>query len=164
MASRLGILRRSNFTEGVKVSTATAEFLRRWRNCSTCTSPQKMTEITRDYADDLLRMGYQEEWARRVIDNALKGYERLLFWVEKGETRRHKRAGDTETSRRHTKLFGKTNWYQDRKRKEENQRPNPDKIGNKKNAEKEEKEDKQVVVMFITMTEGSGLRRDFQEM
>ena len=111
----------SHFREGVKVSTATAEFLRRWRNCSTWTSPNKMKEITKDYADDLLGMGYQEEWIRRVIDNALKGYERLLFWVEKGETRRHKRSRDTETSRRHKKLFGKTNWYQDRKNREGDQ-------------------------------------------
>ena len=121
MATRLGILRRSAVTEGVKVSTATAEFLRRWRNCSTWTDPQTMKEITSEYADDILGMGYQEERIRRVIDNVLKGYERLLFRVEKRETRRNKGSRETETSRRHRKLFGNTNWYQDKKNREEDQ-------------------------------------------
>ena len=94
-------------------------------------------------------MIFWEEWIKRIIDNALKGYERLLFWVEMGETRRHKRSRDTETSRRHKKLFGKTNWYQDRKSKEESQQPNPDKIGKSKDTKKGAKEEKQVVVMFI---------------
>ena len=45
MASKLGTLKISAVTENSKVATASAEFQRRWRNCSVWTGRQEIVEI-----------------------------------------------------------------------------------------------------------------------
>ena len=72
------------------MSTAVVEFTRRWRNSPESTSKENMLEISCEYADDLLGMGYSQEWVERVVDKVLKGYERVLHKVHQGETTRNR--------------------------------------------------------------------------
>ena len=104
MATRLGTMRRAAVSENTKVATAVAEFQRRWKNCSEGTPKEVMFEISRDYADDLLGMGYPREWIEKILDKALTGYERVLRKVSLEETRRNRLGDDTKTSRRFKKL------------------------------------------------------------
>merc|ERR1711954_251038 len=121
MSSRLGILRRSAVTENTKVSTASSEFQRRWKNSSEHLPKEVMEEITAEYAGDLVGMGYTEEWVQRVLEGALLGYERLLARVSKGETSRHRLSHESDMVRRHKRLFLNNNWFKT-KRREENQK------------------------------------------
>ena len=61
MATRLGILQRSACNENIKVSTACAEFIRRWKNCSETTPKETIKKISTEYADDLIGMGFKPE-------------------------------------------------------------------------------------------------------
>ena len=44
--------------EGIKVSTAVQELLRRWKNSSLAVGREEMEEITMAYMDRLTGMGY----------------------------------------------------------------------------------------------------------
>ena len=64
MAAKLTTLSRSAAPESSKVSTATAEVLRRWKNTSVNLTKQTFEEITLDYSDDLSAKGFSTKWKR----------------------------------------------------------------------------------------------------
>ena len=61
MASPLGILERSAMGENCKVSTASAELRRRWKNTSRFCTREEFERVTRDYVDTLTASGYSRE-------------------------------------------------------------------------------------------------------
>ena len=66
MTNRLGLLRRSALSENTKVSSASAEYMRRWKNCSLWVSKKQMENIAMDYSDALLSFfwkSYTLYWA-----------------------------------------------------------------------------------------------------
>ena len=96
--------------ETPKVYTACAEITRRWRNSASWIPKEKMEEITKDYADDLIGMGYSPEWIEKIVEKALTGYENVLGKVERGETARNRPGKETAQSRRFKRLFA-NDWY-----------------------------------------------------
>ena len=70
-----------------------------------------MTDITQSYAEDLLGMGYTQDWVAKVLDSALVGYERLLHRVGEGEISRNRLSFETDMERRHRRLFSNTSWF-----------------------------------------------------
>ena len=81
MSSRLGILKISIVTEGMKVSTITPEFIRRWRNGSMLAKQETIRDVSKEYADDMIGMGYPTDWIKKGLDSALKGCDRLIAKV-----------------------------------------------------------------------------------
>ena len=77
-----------------------------------------MTQITAEYADNLLGMGYTQEWVKNVLDGAFRGYERLLHKVDQRETSRLRLSFESEMERRHKKLFMNNNWFKIKANKE----------------------------------------------
>ena len=77
VASRLGILNRSAVPEKTKVTTATDEILRRWRNTCANLDREVFEEITREFMDDLNGMGYPKQWRMNALEAALNGYRKI---------------------------------------------------------------------------------------
>ena len=73
MASPITILRRTAMMENCKVSTASSEYRRRWKNSSKASSKESFEQITQEFTDALHGMGYSEEWVERVLLGAAKG-------------------------------------------------------------------------------------------
>ena len=95
MTNPLGILKRSVLAEGTKVSTASAEILRRLKTFSIHANKFMVEETLIEYMDNLLGMGYSEEWRQKVLTNTIKGYRRILALVEKGDSTRNREGGCT---------------------------------------------------------------------
>ena len=98
--------------EGVKVATAVAEVIRRWKTTSTLCDRETFKKITCDYMDLLAGNGYTTQWREKILRKALMGYRRILLEVRRGKTRRNRRGADTMGTRRFKKLAGKQAWYQ----------------------------------------------------
>ena len=96
MASELGILGRSACPEGIKVSTAVAEILRRWKNSSPYLSREESEMITIKYMDELTGMGYSKKWRENVLNSAIEGYMKVCQ-----KENRNRSGSSTLMSRRH---------------------------------------------------------------
>ena len=135
MASRIGILRRSGIMEGTKVSTASAEFIRRWKNTTIFCSREIFEKITREYAEDLRGMRYEEEWVARVLMAAIKGYCKILDKAKNGMVRRNRSGKSTRTQRRFKKLVGPSSWFQRKPQEESEPGKSPKGTNGKKKGE-----------------------------
>ena len=82
----MGILARSACGESMKITTATNELHRRWKNCSTWLEKSAVEEITMEYMDELTESGYSQGWREEALGSALKGYERILKDEKQGKT------------------------------------------------------------------------------
>ena len=91
----------------------------------------------------------------------MRGYERLLFKVEKGEASRHRLSFESDMERRHKRLFMNTNWF---KTKDKGNNSSRNRRGKGKPDQKPEGVEKETVVMFIPYTPQGALRRDLNEM
>ena len=111
MTNPLGILRRSALSEGTKVSTACAEILRRLKNFSVHADKDKVEDALITYMDNLIGMGYREEWRMKVIKSTLLGYERILTKVDRGESVRNREGSSTRTTRSWKRLMGPNTWF-----------------------------------------------------
>ena len=52
-----------------------------------------MERIIMGYMDNLTVMGYSLEWREKVLKAAMVGYQRILFQVRQGTTRRNRMGG-----------------------------------------------------------------------
>ena len=111
MTNPLGILRRSALSEGTKVSTACAEILRRLKNFSVHADKDKVEDALITYMDNLIGMGYREEWRMKVIKSTLLGYERILTKVDRRESVRNREGSSTRTTRSWKRLMGPNTWF-----------------------------------------------------
>ena len=110
MSNPLVILKRSGLPEGTKVSTMVAEVRRRWKNAWEGASSKTYERITKAFMDNLIAMGYPEEWRQEILRKALVGYMRVLRRAQNGETMRNRMGTMTSMSRRYKKLCGQTDW------------------------------------------------------
>ena len=53
MVTKANMLQRSAVMEGTKVSTASAEYRRRWKNMSLQVNNNEFEKVTQDYSNDL---------------------------------------------------------------------------------------------------------------
>ena len=67
MAAVLTLLNRSAIPVSTKVSTVSAQILRRIKRTSPAVPYPKIKKILKDYLDDLGAMGYSYEWRLRVL-------------------------------------------------------------------------------------------------
>ena len=70
-----------------------------------------MEEIIKQYMDNLTSMGYDQKWREEVLNSALTGYQRILYNVENGTTKRKRLGVDTYAKRRFQRLCGISEWY-----------------------------------------------------
>ena len=99
MANPLTMLKRSAVPEGMKISTAVQEVLRRWKNTSEGIGKRKLEEITSKYMDNLTAMGFDQKWREKVLKKALVGYKRVLSAVDKGDGDRNRAGAATKVKR-----------------------------------------------------------------
>ena len=158
MSSKLTMLARSALSNNCKVSTASAEVLRRLKRTSTALNQETVEQILKDYMDDLCGMGYGLEWRIRVLRSTLIGYKRILHRESKGSTRRNRLGQCTLMKRRIQKLCGAKTWFQQQKASKEGaaegKRSPKVHIGGQKPTES---------VMFVPYTEESHLKRLLQD-
>merc|ERR1711954_282860 len=88
VAAKLSILQRSAMPERMKVSTMTAEILRRLKYTSLGVGRDQQERILKDFMNDLTAMGYSHAWRTNVLESAMKGYCRILRSTRNGETLR----------------------------------------------------------------------------
>ena len=74
MATPFGILSRSAMNQNNKVSTASSELKRRWKNTTCYVSKRVFEKITKEYMVMLSASGYSEEWRENMLLGAIKGY------------------------------------------------------------------------------------------
>ena len=160
VSSKLGILGRSACPEKQKVSTATAEYLRRWKNTSTLAEKEEIETITIDYSDELAGMGYSVNWRRNVISAALTGYKKICQKED-----RNRSGKSTAMGRRWKKLVGQTKWFENQKDKPEEGRQENCQSRNRDEKRKVGRDDRQTEsVYFIPYTPGGRLRKELTEM
>ena len=107
MATKVNMLKRSAVMEGTKVSTASAEYRRMWKNMSLQVSTEEFERVTQEYTNDLAGMGYNYDWRSKVLLSAIKGYSRIL---NKG-TQRNQPGFSSTTARRHKRVMGPSTWF-----------------------------------------------------
>ena len=106
------MLQRSAITKKSKVSTAVAEYRRRWKNTLRLLPKEEFQRVTSEYSDELAAMGYSESWREEAIKSCLAGYEKI---IHSGQP--INRSGVSSMwSRRAKKLVGAKNWFQDKVR------------------------------------------------
>ena len=132
--------------------------MRHLKNTSIHESKEEIEEILIEYMDNLIGMGYEEEWRVKVLSSSLKGYRRILKLVEKGNTERNRQGASTRTSRRWKKLMGPSTWF---KRKATTY---GDGAPSSKRRKRRSEETTPEAVMFIPTTPEGRLKRDLQEM
>ena len=169
MTSQINILLQSAIPEATKVSTACAELTRRWKTTSAYCSKTEFERITKTYMDNLTGMGYTLEWKTRIIQNAVKGYCKVLLLNNLGITKRNRPGHTTRTKRRYKKLIEESNWFQKKVREDEdNQKSGNMRIAPKTapgNEKKETRNEKTFSnVMFVTHTKESKLKKAIQRM
>ena len=100
VAAKLTILQRSAMPERMKISTMTAEVLRRLKCTSLGVGRAKQERILKEFMNDLAAMGYPHDWRVNVLESAIKGYCRILFNTTQGTTLRNSQKKKVhETSR-----------------------------------------------------------------
>ena len=164
MAAILTTLARSAAPESSKVSTATAEVIRRWKNTSTLLSKEEFERITLDYSDDLSAMGFSTKWKRNVFMSALCGYTKIC----RSETR-NRPGASSRMKRRRKKLVGDSDWFsktQNGRQKEHKEHPGVHRKHKQMNKDEQVIKNKSVVesVMFIPHTPGSTLKNELNKM
>ena len=165
MATKIGILARSAMMDNTKITTASAELTRRWKNTSEFCEKQVFERITKEYMDDLKGMGYGDGWRERVLMGAITGYCRTLAKVEMGIVRRNRPGVSTLTNRRHKKLLGQSTWFKIRKEeRKESQGKKKEKVRNVEDTVEEKDTREFQNVMFIPYRKGSELRKKLQAM
>merc|ERR1711954_146269 len=165
MASPFGIMKRSAMMEGTKVSTASSEFRRRWKNTSVGCSQDEFEMITKGYVECLYGSVYSQEWITRVQTSAIKGYTRILDKMRRGDCPRNRPGASSSTRRRHKGLAGQNNWYKcqnQEQEEEENQNFNvrPDHQKRKKEPPGDRREFTNV--LFIPHTKEGALKKKLQ--
>ena len=86
-ATRLTILQCSAVSVLTKVITMVSEILKRWKRTSENLSSESFRIITRQLMNYLLAMGYNEEWRRNIIKNAITGYRSIFSDRNDGRTK-----------------------------------------------------------------------------
>ena len=117
MTNPLGMLRRSAISEGSKISRASSETLRRITNHSVNMPKEMVDEILLEYMDNLLGMGYEEEWRLKVLTSTVRGYSRKMEKVEKGDTLRNRDVASTATVRQWKKILGPSQLFRGAKKR-----------------------------------------------
>ena len=107
VAAKLSILQRSAMPERMKVSTMTAEVLRRLKCTSLGVGRDQQERILKDFMNDLTAMGYSHDWRTNVLESAMRGYCRILHSTRNGETLRNRTGQCTAKKRRFMKLVGR---------------------------------------------------------
>ena len=160
MTNKLGILKRSAISEGTKVSTACAEVMRRLKNTSMFASREQVEEVLTEYMDNLIGMGYDEDWRTKVLSSSIKGYRRILGQVREGKTQRNREGASTRTSRRWGRLMGPSTWF-----KKVPSTVNTGQGGGVKGKRKQKGDRvRPEAVMFVPTTPEGTLKRRLQEM
>ena len=117
--------------------------------------------------DDLAGMGYSLEWRTKILHNAMKGYCRVLMLRDLGVTKRNRPGYTTRNKRRYKKLIGKSNWFKQKEKDEDEEIGSRGEYPNRKPAPKDEcvrNEKTFENVMFITHTHESKLKKEIQKM
>ena len=72
------MLLRSAITKKSKVSTAVAEYRRRWKNTLRLLPKEEFQHVTSEYFDELAAIGYSELWREEAIKSCLAGNEKII--------------------------------------------------------------------------------------
>ena len=155
MTNKLGLLKRSALSENTKVSSASAEYMRRWKNCSLGLSKKQMEEITMDYSDALCGMGYPTDWIARVLKSTLQGYKKILSLMDEGKTKRNRLGKETAKKRRIKRVVGPQTWFLSKRREGDKKGKGRKGRGSYQDPE---------VVMFVPTTPGSQLKNMLTKM
>ena len=119
MARATSLLSRTAMPEGMKVATATQEFIRRLKNTSRLLDPTHMEEELEKYCADLKRGGFKEVWVKNCLTSIVKGYLRMVSRELKGEGKVNRPETSSRTIRRHRinrnkegikRYWGKISW------------------------------------------------------
>ena len=97
--------------------------MRRLKNHSVHAKKELVEEVLIEYMDNLLGMGYTEEWRTKVLRSTFLGYERVMQKVDRGETQRNRDGKSTRTLRRWKVLMGQSTWFKTAKRPHEDELP-----------------------------------------
>ena len=105
------MLARTALPEGCKISSASQEFIRRYKYTSRLLPPKEIEKVISDYASDLKRGGFTSDWIANALNSATTGYLRMVDNENQGGNRL---ATTSSASRRYKKLLGRSNWFKDK--------------------------------------------------
>ena len=88
------------------------EVIRRFLNTSEKLNTDRRDNILLELTKRLQRSDYKVGQIREILVSGLRGYNSK--WGKDSNRERHRRARDTEDSRRLSKLIGKTTWFKDK--------------------------------------------------
>ena len=100
------MLRRSAMPESIKVATFSSEIIRRLKTTHVGIDQHIIEGILLELMNDLIAMGYTEDWRQKVLKSATTGYMRILGKVKSGELTRNRKGSDTLKTRGFKKLIG----------------------------------------------------------
>ena len=78
MAKKIPLSRRTAAPEKTLVTTASNEFMRRFKNVSRDLPTTEIDDIVSCYAGDLMRGGFERRWVVNVLKAAATGYSRKV--------------------------------------------------------------------------------------
>ena len=124
MSSKYAIMRTSALPENMKVKSLSNDLVRQMKNVSELNGQEERNEVVDTYSIKLCRSGYRREAIKRMIVAGLHGYEKIKQLEMTGKTRIHRSAKSSLSNRYRKKLLGKSTWFQDKKKSQDNKTPN----------------------------------------
>ena len=116
MASKLVMMEKSALPQRMKITTLTAEIIRREKNTSRSVGEARRRQILSKMMVKMKRSGYDERMRRRVLVAGRVGYKRMVQNEEGGGRKVNRPRWDGEKERRLRKIGAKSNWYKKKKR------------------------------------------------
>ena len=170
VSNEVPLSRRNAAPERTMITTATNEYMRRFRNVSRDLPPEEVNQVIKQYSTDLLKGGFSRAWVINTLRAATVGYERKLATQNSGGTRNNRSAADDSDTREAKKMTSKKSWYKYPKQAKQIEKvlcpPN-----NKKKTTKSRNQDSQGTpdcdqpesVLFTPHTPDSALKKELQK-